>query len=275
MQQQTQPGPSTPTQSTPQKSNSVPKPPSLDSPEITHCSEVTTIMKKLDGLSEADVMANVVPVIEGLDSQSVIEDLVQALSEKALYDPGFALIAAKLSQILWDNESIHTFVRNPLLGRTQALYNKRKELLKEKKYHGLCVYLSELFRILRIRQRPLRPMGLPVLECLKGLIEHSGGGSPSVEDVTYFHQEMSGIGSILMECLQQLDGDAQKLKDKLEEVINCARQLVISPLTLAPQVRCRLVQVIEMHASKWAQNDDLTTLYDTLLKDLSTTSPPT
>ena len=58
----------------------------------------------------------------------------------------------------------------------------------------------------------------------------------------------------------------------MEELINCARQLVISS-SLAPEVRCRLVQVIEMHAGKWqADEQQLNTLYEQLLKDINTTA---
>jgi len=266
--QQLRPGPSAPAASTPLKTDNT-KPLVIETP--THCAEVTTIMNKLSGLSEEEVMTKVVPVIEGLDNQNVIEELVQALSEKALTDVHFACIAAKISQKLWDNESVHQFVRNPLLSRTQALYNRRKELEAEDKYHGLCVYVSELFKILRIRGKALRPMGLPVVELLMGLLKGKSG-KPSEEDVKYFYREICGIGCVLMECLQPWDGDAQKIKDQMEELINCARQLVISS-SLAPEVRCRLVQVIEMHAGKWqADEQQLNTLYEQLLKDIDTTA---
>ena len=218
MQQQTpqQPGPNTtttttvPTQSTPLKTDgSTPKQPSFETPPAApttvttttnHCDEVKTIMKKLEGLSEEEVIRKVVPVIEGLDSQAVIQELVEALSEKALDEPLFSCIAAKISQKLWDNESIHQFVRNPLLSRTQSLYSRRKELATAGRYHGLCVYVSELFRVLRIRGRPLRPMCLPVVELMTGLLK--GGGAPSEEDVQCFYQQMMGIGAIIMECMQ-------------------------------------------------------------------------
>ena len=224
VQQQTpqQPGPNTttttvPTQSTPLKTDgSTPKQPSFETPPAApttttttnhYCDEVKTIMKKLEGLSEEEVIKKVVPVIEGLDSQPVIQELVGALSEKALDDPLFSCIAAKISQKLWDNESIHQFVRNPLLSRTQSLYSRRKELATAGRYHGLCVYVSELFRVLRVPRVvgiPLRPMCLPVVELMTGLMTGllKGGGAPSEQDVQCFYQQMMGIGAIIMECMQ-------------------------------------------------------------------------
>jgi len=264
----------TPTRNPPITSTTVvPSPPSAATTTKTqHCSEVVTIMNKLNGLSEAEVMRTIVPVIDGLDSQKVIEDLVQALSEKALLDAAFAVIAAKISLKLWDNESIHKFVRNPLLTQTQGLYNLRHDLRKENKYRGLCTYLAELFKILRIRGKALRPMGVPVLELLKGLIEQNTSNNNIegllLEDVKCFYQGMTGIGEILMECLEPWDGDAQKIKDKLEEVVNLARQLVISS-NLEAVVRCRLVQVIELHAGKWKGSTTLDAFYDDVLTELN------
>lgn len=226
--------------------------------EKTHCDEVTKIMKKLSGLTEPEVMKDILPEIEALKSQQIVEDLVSALSEKALLDAKFAVIAAKIAHKLWDNESMHSFVRNPLLKQTQEFYNKRELLLKENKYHGLCVYLSQLFRLLRIREHHLQPVGNAVVDLLKGLIEKSDG--PSDEDVFYFYQELECVGGII----------GENFPEKLDEVINLARQMVISS-SLLPSVRARLVQLIELHAAKWDMKDELKTLYDDLLQDLKTT----
>jgi len=223
--------------------------------EESHSADVTDIMKKLNGLTESEVMKDVLPQIEALKSQQVIEDLVNALCEKALLDAPFAMIAAKLAHKIWENESMHGLVRNPLLKQTQDYYSKREKLWKDNQYHGLCVYLCELFKYLRFNQRPLLAVGEAAVNLLKGLVEKNE--SPSNEDVFYFHQEMESIGSITGELFPE----------KLEEIINLARQMVISS-SLVPSVRCRLVQLIELHAAKWKMKDEIKSSYNVLLCDL-------
>lgn len=218
--------------------------------------EVTKIMKKLDGKSESEIMKEILPEIEALNNQSVVKDFICALSDKALCSAEFAVIAGKIAHKLWDNETMHSFVRNPLLTRTQDLYNKREVLRKEGKYHGLCVFLCTLFKLLRIKNNPLKPVGGAVVQIIKGLIEESD--SPSKEDVTYFYQELESVGAII--------GDL--FPEKLEEIINLARQMVVSS-AIMPSVRCKLVQVIELHAAKWSMNDELRKMYGDLIQELA------
>lgn len=52
----------------------------------------------------------------------------------------------------------------------------------------------------------------------------------------------------------------------MEEIINIARQMVISA-KLLPSIRCRLVQLVELHAAKWKMADELKVLYEDMQQD--------
>ena len=162
------------------------------------CTVVKDIMKRMDDSTESQIMKTVVPEIELLKEETM-EALVKALSEKALSDACFAVTAAKVIKKIWDNESLHSYVRNPLLKQIQGNYTNRNELRKVNMFYGLCVYICELFKHLRVKDKPLRPIGDAVVSLLKELLENKD--KPSDEDLFCFYQELESVGEVIEECL--------------------------------------------------------------------------
>lgn len=183
-----------------------PKPPSaqlaaslsISSPKPSGSADISSIMKRMDKLTESEIMQQILPEIIAIPEQEKVVEFVRALSEKAIGDSMFGVTAAKLAAKVWEEPTSHILIRNPLLKQTQEDYTKRDTLSKEK-FYGLCVYVSGLFKYLRVKNAPLRPVGDAVVQVLKELMQ--GKGPPSDEDVLYFYQELENVGEVLEECL--------------------------------------------------------------------------
>lgn len=208
------------------------------------------IVKKMLVLSEADIISQVLPDVKKLQ-QTDLEHLVSTLGQRALTDLKFTTVAAGLLSKLWDCESEHSRIRPPLLRQMQSFFKNREEFRKDRRYHGLCIYLCQLFASLRIGGNPLEPIAVCIVKLLSGLIDDIALTSDN--DAFFFYKQLILVGGILSKCAPE----------KLNELIDLARQLAITA-DVTPIVRCRLVQVVELNAYNWNESEDLRMQYEEL-----------
>ena len=133
-----------------------------------------------------------------------MHNLVNIVFERALADPDFASTAAKLCDKIWRMDQLHNLIRNPLLTVVQRKYSIREELRKKKNdsFYGYVVFLCELYKLLRLRDQPLKPLTTYVCQILKELL--GDDLNPSADDVLYFYQELESVGEVVQHSDQVL-----------------------------------------------------------------------
>lgn len=217
--------------------------------------DISVLVKKLCSTTGSDIDEDLIAQVKALEKTEDIMDMINAMSAKSLVDPAFGLLAAKVVQSIWEKTSLQQTTRNTLLSRIQYYYLKNgKKLQKECMAHGLCVYLCELFKCLRVNGQPSRAIGDAALDMLKGLIN---GIERSENDVRYFCQEFENIGSLL----------ELVFPNQLEELVNVIREVIIT-VPVSPSSRCNLIKVVELYAAKWEINDGMKNIYIELKEDL-------
>ncbi|XP_057295469.1 MIF4G domain-containing protein A-like [Hydractinia symbiolongicarpus] len=220
--------------------------------------KLDVIITSMESMTESEMLSKIPSEIQKIKSADNMKEFVNLLCKKSLKEPDFAVSAARLCNELWNDNELKSLVKAPLLAAVQNNYKKRDKFKKKKteKFFGLCVLLCELYKVLRIKDRPLCPLTSPVCQMLKELIEQPT--QISSEDVFYFYQELESVGQII----QNED------QNKMDDIINTARQIAISSQNLSPAVRCRLIQLIELHAANWKMSDELIVMYEDLQQDL-------
>ena len=148
----------------------------------------------MDKLTETEMLLTYPSQIDTIKSEECIEELVDLLCEKALLQPDSGPGIAKLFNAIWVSESMHSLIRKSLLKAIQDKYNKRDPKNRDA-FHGLCVLLCELYKLLRLKDLPLKPLTNPICQLLEELLEESK--TPSPEDVFYFYQELESVGDII------------------------------------------------------------------------------
>jgi len=218
---------------------------------------VENIFKIMDVMTDDDILANIPLQCKQLKTEEAFTIFMEKLCLKLFKEPDFAVSAAELCCELWYNPDMQNIFKKPLLSTVQQKYMKRSELREKSQDHfyGLSVFLCEIFKLLKYKDQHLKPLLPFVCAILKELIEDKE--NPNEEDVLYFYQEMESVG----ETIEKHDQKA------MEEIINVARLKVISG-DMKPSVRCRLVQLIELSASKWKLEDDVNTYYEDLQQDM-------
>ncbi|XP_065663473.1 MIF4G domain-containing protein B isoform X2 [Hydra vulgaris] len=214
---------------------------------------ISSLVENIDKLTENEILSTYPSKIDEYKSEGNIEKLVNLLCEKALDQPDLGPTIAKLCNAIWISESLHNLVVNPLMKAIQDKY-KKKDVNKRNSFFGLCVLLCELYKLLRSKNLPLKPLTNPVCCLLKELLQSE---SPSSEDVFYFYQELESVGEII----------EKYSPENMDDIINMTRQLAISS-TVSPSARCRLLQLIELRAGSWKMSDDIKSIYEDTFMEL-------
>ena len=155
---------------------------------------VQEIVKSIERMSVSETVKKIPEQLDKIKSPENFETFVTLICEKSLEDPDYAKTSAVLLNELWNHSELNSLIKKPLLTHVQQRYTKRGEL-KKVKFYGLCVLVCELFRLLRIKDRPLSPLIAAVCQLLKELMKD--GEKSTGEDVLYFYQEVESIGDIL------------------------------------------------------------------------------
>ena len=214
----------------------------------TPSAAISKVITQMIGLNETEITKIILPLVEGMiTSAEDMEEFVAVLSKAALSDADFAKTAALLASKVGDSDLMHLLIRPSLLKQMQSIYTQREEHSSEGNCFGLCVYLCELFRHLRLADKPLLPIADAVVDVLKGLINTE---EPCNNSVMYFHQEFENVVSVLVEFAPE----------KLEELVDLVRDRLVM-CTLSSTSRWRLVHLLELAALKWKMSEDITESY--------------
>jgi len=157
------------------------------------------ILQKINGMRKSEIISQIPSQITEIcmknesEASSIMSEFTKSLCAKALKDPEFATLAAQLCNALWIVEKTSQYLRNPLLSTVQDQYKNRGALKKEQ-FYGLTVFLCELYNVLRVQGKPLKPLNKPVCDLLKQLISSE---EPTDDDAFYFFQEMERVGAVI------------------------------------------------------------------------------
>ena len=161
--------------------------------------EITAILQKLKSLKKSEIISQIPSQIAEIckknesEASSIMGEFSKSLCAKAVKDAEFATLAAQLCNALWIMENTCKYLRSPLLSTVQDQYKKRGELNQEL-FYGLTVFLCELYNVLRVQGKPLKPLNKPVCELLKQLIASK---ELNDDDAFYFFQEMERVGEVI------------------------------------------------------------------------------
>lgn len=186
-------------------------------------SNIKDILNK--SMKRSEIKTLVMQEIEKNNNKETVEDLVNIVCDKSIKDPDFASLGAELFNQVWVSEEQRKLIQTPLLSSVQKKYSTRKEL-KRDHFYGFVVLLCELFKLLRVKGLPLRPLTTSVCEVLKELIADE---NPTEDDLFYFFQEMESIGETIetvsvvryrkLMCMCQ-SGHSPQISKKISSLVN-------------------------------------------------------
>ncbi|XP_048478329.1 uncharacterized protein LOC105391849 isoform X2 [Plutella xylostella] len=178
-------------------------------------------------------------------------DAVGHLVSRAVESPRYALPAARRCIAVVEREQSETFLES-LLNTCQLWYHDREKLLGQIVSGGrprLMAFLSFLLEMYcQLRRRAIQRRGASaqpgqvlltlICKCCEDCIR---APVPSASDTENLFFVLTYIGRDLE---SQLPGD-------LERLLNAVRDAFLNTAASAPSIRRTLLQLIELHASRW------------------------
>lgn len=202
-----------------------------------------------------DVVASIQKAVEDPNKVSTrtLMELVRIIMDRVLYGISYALPAAKLCITIIEKEKKETFLES-LLNTCQQWYQERDRVLRStgpsgtsnSRYCAFMHFVNEMYCELKRRQLQLKtqyegiPPGLVLLNLLyKGCQDCVK--PPTTEGDT------DCLLFVLTTAGRDLD---QELPQKLQQLLAKIRDTFLTA-TVTPLIKKTLLQLIELHASRW------------------------
>ncbi|XP_049863851.1 uncharacterized protein LOC126362599 isoform X2 [Schistocerca gregaria] len=199
-----------------------------------------------------EVLSNISRAVEDPNKVSTrtLMELVRIIMERVLYGVAYALPAAKLCITIIEKEKKETFLES-LLNTCQQWYQERERVLKSNgasnnRYCAFIHFVNEMYCELKRRQLQLRtqyegiPPGLVLLNLLyKGCQDCVK--PPTTEGDT------DCLLFVLTTAGRDLD---QELPQQLQQLLAKIRDTFLTAAA-TPLIKKHLLQLIELHASRW------------------------
>ncbi|KAK3728634.1 hypothetical protein QZH41_011715 [Actinostola sp. cb2023] len=181
--------------------------------------------------------------------------VIDILYQKVFGENEFATKIAGLGNELSSLDEVGGKFRSFLLKRVQEHYKNRENLKKNSasEWTGLLCLICEIFKVLRIRGSPLKPLTGPIYEMFGELLLNQD----DCEQIECFHRQFRNVGKML------LDFD----KVKMEELACKIRDSILSEKSNA-ETRCLLTELLELQASSWSLNPEVERFYSDAMADI-------
>ena len=160
-------------------------------PESSSTEPISNILENVETMKKSIVLTTLPLKIIGFlkSSEQAPSEFTKLICKKAINDAEFATVGAQLCNACWIMGSA-ALLRTPLLTTIQNEYKKKNELSQEQ-FHGLTVFICELYGMLTVKGQSLKPLNKPVCELLKELLSDE---KLNEDSAFYFFQEMEKIG---------------------------------------------------------------------------------
>ena len=169
------------------------KPPSSSTTPVSNAAAISKLLENVENMKKSVALSTLPSkILELCPNEQGASDFTKIICEKAVNDAEFATLGAQLCNACWMMGSA-ALLRTPLLITIQDAYKKRQQL-SQAKFHGLTVFLCELYGMLTVKGQTLKPLNKPVCELLQELLTDE---KLSEDSIFYFFQEMEKIGSII------------------------------------------------------------------------------
>nr|XP_010585407.1 CBP80/20-dependent translation initiation factor [Loxodonta africana] len=178
------------------------------------------------------------------NSEEMLGEIVRTIYQKAVSDRSFAFTAAKLCDKMALFMVEGTKFRSLLLNMLQKDFTVREELQQQdvERWLGFITFLCEVFGTMRSSTgEPFRVLVCPIYTCLRELLQ-----SQDVKEdaVLCCSMELQSTGRLLEEQLPEM----------MMELLASARDKMLCP-SESMLTRSLLLEVIELHANSWSQED--------------------
>ncbi|XP_029645531.1 CBP80/20-dependent translation initiation factor isoform X1 [Octopus sinensis] len=238
----------------------------IDCHEEQFCEQVSQHIEKLS----FDAQDRDLDVIEKLTRECArdennIQQVIKVIYNKSLVDLDFArtgvMICDRLSKIDGDGLKYRTHLLNLLqndftdiqqhwqkvkLTDPEQQFKENIHATSHEKFKGLVVFLCHVYiTMTTVKGETFRVLVNPIFQCLEMLLE-----SATSDDLEILNNLLQSVG-------KQLDNDEP---EKMQDLFNKIRLKIIQGSS--PQVRCYLLEIIEIQAHNWKMlPSDITRFY--------------
>ena len=128
-------------------------------------------------------------------SDEKLKQIVDHLSQKSKEDSDFVATGIGIAKRICREDDIGPKFRGFLLKSAQEDYNSREEIKKKalSRWIGVVCFISEIFKVLRVKEAPLKPLASPIYSMISELLREE----ENEEEIDCFNLVFREIGGLL------------------------------------------------------------------------------